>query len=58
MDKENTMKEKKEERKEELKKRNWEIAEELLNDNMTINRISEIANVPIDQIELLNNNKI
>lgn len=52
------MKEKKEERKEELKKRNWEIAEELLNDNMTINRISEIANVPIDQIELLNNNKI
>ncbi len=39
-------------------KKGWEVAKELLNEDMTINRISQITNVPIDQIELLNNNKI
>ena len=39
-------------------KRGWEVAKELLNDNLSTNRISQITNIPIDQIELLNNNKI
>ena len=39
-------------------KKGWEVAKELLNDNLSTNRISQITNIPIDQIELLNNNKI
>ena len=39
-------------------KRGWEVAERLLNDNMTLNKISEMTDIPINQLESFNNNRI
>ena len=35
-----------------------EVAEELLNDNLSLERISQVTDVPIGQLELLNENKL
>ncbi len=34
------------------------VAEELLNDNLSLERISQVTNVPMSQLELLNENKL